>query len=42
MIAAIAAALVFFTAWVWLGARPYFEAWKRHVPLSPSPADDSE
>jgi len=42
MVAAIAglvAVLVFFTAFVWLSAGPYFAAWKDHTPLSPSPTD---
>jgi hypothetical protein len=41
VVAAIVAVLVFFTAGVWLGAAPYFQAWKDHIPLSPTPAADS-
>jgi hypothetical protein len=43
-IAGLVAVLGFFAAGVIFGARPYFEAWKEHVPLSPTPegAEDAK
>ena len=37
VIVGLVAALAFFAVSVWLSARPYFEAWKGHVPVSPTP-----
>jgi hypothetical protein len=37
----LVAALAFFAASVWFSARPYFTAWKGHVPMSPTPSSDS-
>jgi hypothetical protein len=36
-IAGLVGALGFFAVCLWFSARPYFRAWKHHVPLSPTP-----
>ena len=41
VIVGLVAALAFFAASVWFSARPYFTAWKGHVPMSPTPPSDS-
>ncbi len=37
VIVGLVAALAFFAVSVWFSARPYFEAWNGHVPVSPTP-----
>ena len=41
VIVGLVAALAFFAASVWFSARPYFEAWNGHVPVSPTPPKES-